>query len=188
MKYTMTLREAVESGIVVEEGKPTVEIVEVHQEGNEAKYRHITTSVTCSLDALEKWKASKELKCERCGHEWTSILTSGGRPRSCPVCKNPYWDRPRRARPMGKITPMIIERDGKKYSVEYVCGTCSISWPKDMEVLNVECPQCRRKCGATSRQVELSAEDAQGLAVAEEEEPMSFEEFQRQEEKKDAAT
>ena len=129
----------------------------------------------------------KEMTCKRCDHHWTSTLPSG-LPRRCPRCHSPYWDRPRRSRPIEKITPMIIQRDGKTYSVEYFCSTCEVSWPRDTETLNVSCPRCRRKCGATSRQVEISAEDAQGLAVAEEEEPMSFEEFQRQEEKKDAVS
>lgn len=191
MRYSMTVREAIEAGIVLESilfegGKPVVELVEVYQEGSIARYRYITTSVPCSLDAFEKWRAkwraSKELKCERCNYQWVSILTAG-RPRSCPACKSPYWDRPRRSRSAEKITPIIVERCGKLYRSEYVCRICSISWPKDTEVLNVECPQCRRKCGATSRQVELSAEDAKGLAVVEEEEPLSFDEFRRQEEK-----
>ena len=188
MKYSMTLKDAMESGIVVTGEKPTVESVEIFWEGNEAKYRYITTSVACSPDALEKWRISREMRCERCNYRWTSILTSGGRPRSCPVCKSPYWDRPRRSRPTEKITPILRERDGKIYRSEYVCRICDIAWAKDVDVLNVECPRCRRKCGATSRQVEISAEVAQGLEIVEEVEPISFEEFVRQEEKKDAVS
>lgn len=31
--------------------------------------------------------------CERCGHEWYS--RSKVKPRVCPKCKSPYWDKPR---------------------------------------------------------------------------------------------
>jgi DNA-directed RNA polymerase subunit RPC12/RpoP len=34
-------------------------------------------------------------KCARCGHEWTPRLAE--RPRLCPKCKSPYWDKPRRS-------------------------------------------------------------------------------------------
>jgi predicted Zn-ribbon and HTH transcriptional regulator len=32
----------------------------------------------------------------RCGHEWLP-RTKGERPRVCPKCKSPNWDRPKRA-------------------------------------------------------------------------------------------
>jgi len=32
--------------------------------------------------------------CERCGHKWTQ--RKDGRPVTCPVCKSPKWDIPRR--------------------------------------------------------------------------------------------
>jgi predicted Zn-ribbon and HTH transcriptional regulator len=32
--------------------------------------------------------------CERCGHIW--IPRAGLKPRVCPKCKSPYWDKPRR--------------------------------------------------------------------------------------------
>ncbi len=31
--------------------------------------------------------------CERCGHEW--YPRGAEKPRVCPSCKSPYWDRPR---------------------------------------------------------------------------------------------
>ena len=34
-------------------------------------------------------------KCERCGHEWVP-KTSGVEPMTCPKCRSPYWNRPRR--------------------------------------------------------------------------------------------
>jgi hypothetical protein len=34
--------------------------------------------------------------CLRCGHTWTQ--RSDERPRICPKCKSPYWDKPRKAR------------------------------------------------------------------------------------------
>lgn len=35
-------------------------------------------------------------KCERCGHEWIP-RDSDHEPETCPKCKSPYWNRPRRS-------------------------------------------------------------------------------------------
>ena len=35
----------------------------------------------------------KVFKCLRCGHEWPSKQE---RPRVCPKCKSPYWDKERK--------------------------------------------------------------------------------------------
>ena len=35
-------------------------------------------------------------RCERCLHEWVPRRSSTDEPRTCPKCKSPYWDRPRR--------------------------------------------------------------------------------------------
>jgi predicted RNA-binding Zn-ribbon protein involved in translation (DUF1610 family) len=35
---------------------------------------------------------SEQLKCLRCGHEWTPRKV--GRPAQCPNCKQTQWDRP----------------------------------------------------------------------------------------------
>jgi len=32
--------------------------------------------------------------CQRCGYDW--IPRTEVQPRTCPKCKSPYWDRPRR--------------------------------------------------------------------------------------------
>jgi len=37
----------------------------------------------------------KGYRCERCGHEWVPRNTDE-KPRVCPKCKTPYWDRPRK--------------------------------------------------------------------------------------------
>jgi hypothetical protein len=34
-------------------------------------------------------------RCQRCGHEWVP-RDKTQKPRVCPKCKNPYWDRPRK--------------------------------------------------------------------------------------------
>ena len=34
-------------------------------------------------------------QCGRCGHEWVP-RDKTQKPRVCPKCKNPYWDRPRK--------------------------------------------------------------------------------------------
>lgn len=37
----------------------------------------------------------KGLKCERCEHEWVPHNIEQ-KPKVCPNCKSPYWDKPRR--------------------------------------------------------------------------------------------
>ena len=32
-------------------------------------------------------------KCYRCSHEWTQ--REEDKPRICPKCKSPYWDKPK---------------------------------------------------------------------------------------------
>lgn len=34
-------------------------------------------------------------RCQRCGHEWVP-RDKTQKPKVCPKCKNPYWDRPRK--------------------------------------------------------------------------------------------
>lgn len=36
----------------------------------------------------------KGWECERCDHQW--VPREEERPRVCPKCKSPYWDKPRR--------------------------------------------------------------------------------------------
>lgn len=37
-----------------------------------------------------------EYVCLRCGHQW--MPRTRERPRACPKCKSPWWDRDRRER------------------------------------------------------------------------------------------
>src|SRR5262245_13005491 len=39
-------------------------------------------------------------RCERCGHIWVPRVTTV-RPETCPRCKSPYWNRPRRVKAAG---------------------------------------------------------------------------------------
>ena len=39
-----------------------------------------------------KYKKVKILECLRCGHEW---IPRGKKPKQCPKCRSPYWDKPR---------------------------------------------------------------------------------------------
>jgi hypothetical protein len=48
--------------------------------------------------------------CERCRHTW--VPAGIDKPRVCPKCKSPYWDRPRR-------TDVVREKPIKK---EFVKG------------------------------------------------------------------
>ena len=36
----------------------------------------------------------KGFECERCGHQWAP--REKGKPRVCPKCKSPYWDKERK--------------------------------------------------------------------------------------------
>lgn len=40
-------------------------------------------------------KMVRAFVCERCEHTW--VPAGEEKPRVCPKCKSPYWDRPRRA-------------------------------------------------------------------------------------------
>jgi predicted Zn-ribbon and HTH transcriptional regulator len=54
-------------------------------------------------------KMVRAFVCERCGHAW--VPAGVEKPRVCPKCKSPYWDRPRRA-------DRVIERTVKKEVVK----------------------------------------------------------------------
>jgi hypothetical protein len=34
-----------------------------------------------------------DLKCERCEHGWTP-RDEKAKPKTCPSCRSPYWDKP----------------------------------------------------------------------------------------------
>lgn len=54
-------------------------------------------------------------KCGRCEHEW---LRRTGRPKQCPKCRSPYWDRPR-VRGEGKA---VVEVMAEKKSRDGLAG------------------------------------------------------------------
>ena len=57
----------------------------------------------------------KGFKCERCGHIWVPM--SEDKPRGCPKCKSPYWDKPRSAEWENRIKKKLIdETHGKRTS------------------------------------------------------------------------
>lgn len=35
-------------------------------------------------------------RCDRCGHEWIPRGDSEEEPRTCPKCRSPYWNKPRK--------------------------------------------------------------------------------------------
>ncbi len=41
---------------------------------------------------LRKVNGSLQVRCLRCGRRWTPLVK---KPRQCPRCKSPYWNRPR---------------------------------------------------------------------------------------------
>lgn len=48
----------------------------------------MTASARAALEILR-------VKCLRCGHSW--IRKTPEKPRVCPSCHSPYWDRVRRS-------------------------------------------------------------------------------------------
>ena len=36
-------------------------------------------------------------RCERCQHQWLPRQQGNPEPRTCPSCKSPYWNTPRKA-------------------------------------------------------------------------------------------
>ena len=49
------------------------------------------TSPEPGMELIEVWG----YRCHRCGHTWVP-RAKREKPKVCPKCKNPYWDRPRR--------------------------------------------------------------------------------------------
>lgn len=56
----------------------------------------------------------KEFVCERCTHKW--IPSSQTKPRVCPKCKSPYWDKVKKpavckpsSNPVKKSAPMQVQ-------------------------------------------------------------------------------
>lgn len=47
----------------------------------------------------------------RCGHEWLP-REKGEKPRVCPKCKSPNWDRPKRT---GSVIPTTGEGKGRSW-------------------------------------------------------------------------
>ena len=45
--------------------------------------------------------------CERCGYRWAARSGTGYRPEKdpkvCPVCKSPYWNKPRKLKSPGIV-------------------------------------------------------------------------------------
>jgi predicted Zn-ribbon and HTH transcriptional regulator len=53
-------------------------------------------------DSVAKVMVTKEgWRCERCSHEWVP-RTMAVKPVTCPDCKSPYWDKPRRPKKSAK--------------------------------------------------------------------------------------
>jgi len=60
-------------------------------------------------------------QCDRCGHEWLP-REFGQAPVTCPKCKSPYWNRPRKGEipPEERITPKgLLAHELNKKKVEF---------------------------------------------------------------------
>jgi hypothetical protein len=49
-------------------------------------------------------------RCERCSHEWPARYKDAALPTVCPKCKNPYWNKLKRAA-KSKATPEAHDAD-----------------------------------------------------------------------------
>lgn len=54
-------------------------------------------------------------RCTRCSHGWQQRAPEEGRPKQCPACKSPYWDRPRVRGQQVKELP-CPEREPKRFA------------------------------------------------------------------------
>lgn len=70
------------------------------------------------------------LNCLRCGYVWMPRKET--RPRICPTCKTPYWDRELTQLPRSK---------GKLVRVH--CKCCGYEWTPLRTRAPRECPSCK---------------------------------------------
>ena len=49
--------------------------------------------ITWTLEPVESIPELPRLKCLRCGHAW---IQRKEKPKQCPKCKSPYWNKPRK--------------------------------------------------------------------------------------------
>jgi len=88
---------------------------------------HLNKSIVRYMAKVQIWG----FRCERCEHEWAP-REPGQPPTTCPKCKSPYWDRPRkgeippesRIKPKGflahELTGKTVEFDLKRGNQRYV--------------------------------------------------------------------
>src|SRR5256885_1181087 len=65
-------------------------------------------------------------RCLRCGHEWVP-KNKEQKPRVCPKCKNPYWDRPRKG--AGAADTAAFGRSPLSYDTACVAVITSNGYP-----------------------------------------------------------
>lgn len=57
----------------------------------------------------------EQLTCQRCGHTWDRRTE---RPRRCPNCTSPQWDKPRRYMPYEEWSAVVAEPQAKGQPVD----------------------------------------------------------------------
>ena len=65
------------------------------------KETHADAIVATAIEMKQKGFRGMYLfwDCLRCGHQWAGRKFEGGKitkPKRCPKCNSPYWDKPRR--------------------------------------------------------------------------------------------
>lgn len=45
-----------------------------------------------NIQSSQRTLQKRQLKCLRCGYEWTPFVR---KPKRCPSCKSPYWNQPK---------------------------------------------------------------------------------------------
>ena len=56
----------------------------------------------------KKVKKKFDKRCLRCNYEWLSAID---RPKQCPACKQPAWDRPARGSKLRMKSPIEAKQD-----------------------------------------------------------------------------
>jgi len=67
-----------------------------HQKETESKKEEVKEEVEKTREVQQPTQvetAIQTYKCLRCGHVW--VPRKKEKPRVCPKCKSPYWDKPK---------------------------------------------------------------------------------------------
>jgi predicted Zn-ribbon and HTH transcriptional regulator len=64
-----------------------------HQKETETKKEEAKEEMAREMQSTQIETTIQTYKCLRCGHVW--VPRKKEKPRVCPKCKSPYWDKPK---------------------------------------------------------------------------------------------